>query len=127
LTKSADWSFSEITLSVLGIREDGDWHSIALELDLHGYGASFDDAISDLMDHVKMQISFANQKGEPDLVRFPANGVYWKLFAQANEEQLSDWSYDHQEDREIRAGGFAMPPAHVIAQMRGEFTPAANG
>ena len=127
MTKTADWSFSDITLSVLGILEDSEWHAIALELDLHGYGDSFDEAMLDLMDHVKIQVSFAVQKELPDLIRFAADGTYWNLFAQARVEQMSDWPHEPQEDRGIRVGGFAVPPAHVIAKMRGNFTLATNG
>jgi len=128
MTESTDWSFSDMTLSILGLREEGDeWHAIALELDLHGYGATYDEAKADLVDHIKMQIAFSMQKGKPELVPFATDVTYWKLFAITHAEQFSAWSQPTSEDRQIRTGGLNLPPAHVIAEMEGGFTPAANG
>lgn len=71
----------EIFLSVLGYEEDGEWVALALEMDLRGYGPTFEEAFSDLRDLVMMQISFALFKGQPGLIEYPADIVWWERFA----------------------------------------------
>lgn len=64
--------FPGVTFSVLGYQEDGEWVALALEMDLRGYGDTFEQALEDLEDLVAMQIGFAQFKGQPDLIWRPA-------------------------------------------------------
>ena len=72
----------EVYVSVLGYREDGHWCALALEMDLRGYGQSFDEALQDLRESMSMQIGFALFKNEPGMIFFPADPVYFSLYAQ---------------------------------------------
>ncbi|HKI86373.1 MAG TPA: hypothetical protein VKA53_06485, partial [Thermoanaerobaculia bacterium] len=53
---------SEIKLRVLGYQEDGEWVALALEMDLRGYGETFQGALVELRDLVATQLSFADFK-----------------------------------------------------------------
>jgi hypothetical protein len=66
-----------ITFSVLGYEEDGEWVALALEMDLRGYGATFDNALADLADLVAMQVSFAFHKNQPEMIWKPAEPVWF--------------------------------------------------
>ena len=71
-------AFCETPISVLGYQEDGEWVALALEMDLRGYGDTFETAMDDLKDHVLMQISFALQKGDPEMIFHPAEATYFR-------------------------------------------------
>ncbi len=72
------WEGSQegITLSILGYQEDEEWVALALEMDLRGYGPTFEEALGELRDPVAAQISFALFKGQPDMIWKPAEGVW---------------------------------------------------
>ncbi len=106
----------KIILDVLGYREDGDWVALALEMDIRGYGSTFEDALEDLAELVEMQVSFAVQKGWPDSVWKPAEPVWYKMWAEVRREALRDmWVRGEGTlpDDEYRVG--SIPPPHVIA------------
>jgi hypothetical protein len=77
-----------INLSVLGYREEGEWVALALEMDLRGYGDTFEDAVEDLQDHICMQISFARFKNDPDLIFKPAEPEYIRLFSTLQQDLM---------------------------------------
>lgn len=77
-----------INLSVLGYREDDEWVALALEMDLRGYGETFEDAIDDLKDHVAMQISFARFKHDPDLIFRSAESRYFEIFSALQQDAM---------------------------------------
>lgn len=70
-----------ITLNVLGYHSDGQWVALALEMDLRGYGETFDEACEDLTDLVGMQISFSRFKGQPELIWKAAEPIWFERFA----------------------------------------------
>ena len=53
----------DVTVSVLGFQEDGEWCALALEMDLRGYGRTFDEALEDLHDAMTMQNQFRPIQG----------------------------------------------------------------
>ncbi len=114
-----------VTLNVLGYQEDGEWVALALEMDLRGYGDTFEEAQKDLSDLVGMQISFARFKREPSLIWKPAEAVWFELFAQVRQAYLAAAISDTEEEAEPEYGiaGLPIPPAHVIAAM-GNFVPS---
>lgn len=72
-----------ISLNVLGYQEEqGGWVALALEMDLRGYGETFDEAFEDLAELINMQVSFSRFKGQPELI--------WKAAASVIEEALED-------------------------------------
>lgn len=64
-----------IFVNVLGYQEDNEWVALALEMDLRGYGATFEEALAELQDLVNMQISFAHQAGHIESAFFPAEAA----------------------------------------------------
>lgn len=76
-----------ITVNVLGYREPEDYVALALEMDLRGYGSSFEEALRDLEEQVAMQLSFALYKrGAVDMAMRPAEAAYFEQFAEAKRE-----------------------------------------
>ena len=105
-------------LNVLGYREEGDWVALALEMDLRGYGATIDEALTELTDLVAMQMSFARFKGQPELISKPAEPVYWRLFETAVQDYLRDLALGSvPSNPEYEARSLPLPPAHVIAEL----------
>lgn len=72
----------DVTVSVPGFHETGEWCAPALEIDLRGYGQTFEEALEDLNESMTMQIGFAHFKGRTDMIFHPADPVYFSLFAQ---------------------------------------------
>jgi hypothetical protein len=106
----------EVTLSVLGYREAGEWVALALELDLRGFGATFHEAVEDLRDLVRMQVSFAHFKGQPEMVWKPAEGVWWGLFQQVRRDFLEASVRERQpSEDDYSIAEIRIPPAHEIA------------
>jgi hypothetical protein len=84
---SSEAPIYELTLNVLGY-EDGEWVALALEMDLRGYGPTFQDAVRELTDLVKTQVSFAHFKGQPEMVLKPAEPVWWERYAEVRRDRL---------------------------------------
>lgn len=117
----------DLTINVLGYREEDEWVALALEMDLRGYGESFDAALEDLKDLVRMQISFAVQKGQPEMIQKPAEPIWYERFASLRAERLRHLAKspsDEQSDYQI--AGLAIPPADVIASLSGPFQPSSS-
>ena len=74
------------TLNVLGVREDGAWCAIALDMSLRGYGETFDTALQALLDAVEAQLSFAVQNDNLDQIFIPAEPHYFRLYADMKRE-----------------------------------------
>ncbi len=123
--KPQDIQRVEVTLNVLGFQEGGEWAALALEMDLRGYGATFEDAIEDLTDLVRMQISFAMQKGQPDMILRAADPIWFERFATLRAERFRHLGEDRPtDDDEYQIAGLAIPPPHLIAAQGGAFTPS---
>lgn len=113
----------DVTVSVLGFQEDGEWCALALEMDLRGYGKTFDEALTDLHDAMSMQISFAQFKGETDMIFHPADAVYFSLFAQVRNDRIMALARNSPTtESEYAVAGMPIPPAHVIAARRSSFS-----
>jgi hypothetical protein len=65
----------DIAFSVLGYREDEEWVALALEMDLRGFGETFEEALDELRDLIATQISFALFKEQPEMIWTPESGV----------------------------------------------------
>ncbi len=108
---------SEIFLNILGYQEDGEWTALALEMDLRGYGETFEEALEDLVDLVEMQVSFASFKGQPEMIWNPADPVWFERFSEVRQARLRDiyGGGPHPENDGYRVRGMPIPPPHVIA------------
>lgn len=127
MPKSEKPTYFEATINILGYQEEGEWVALALEMDIRGYGPTWDDAVADLQDMVLMQISFAHFKGQPEMIWRRAADEYWTKFAETQREKLVRVLAQESEvegEATHHAGGLALPPAYVIEAMRGRFDPA---
>lgn len=116
-------AYFEATINVLGYQEEGEWVALALEMDLRGYGDTWEGALDDLRDVVLMQISFAHFKGEVDMIWHRAEDQYWEKFTEIQRTKLTSALADGVERGEPthHAGGLALPPAYMVEAMRGQF------
>ena len=113
----------DVTVSVLGFQEDGEWCALALEMDLRGYGRTFGEALEDLRDAMTMQIGFAQFKGEIDMIFHPAEPMYFSLFAQVRNDHIMALARNSPTaEGEYTVAGIPIPPAHVIAARRNNFS-----
>ena len=79
--RSSKGGSATMHLRVLGYREDGDWCALCLEMDLRGYGSTFDEATDDLRNAIVSQFTFAMQMNNADLLAFSAERKYHDIFA----------------------------------------------
>lgn len=122
---TGDTQYVETMLSILGYQEDGEWVALALEMDLRGYGKSWEEALSDLRELVFMQISFAVSKGQPEMIWKEAEGLFWERFRKVKRERFAQ-SIAKTVTESRHAGGMFIPEPHVIAAQQDHFT-RANG
>lgn len=77
-----------LALRILGYREEGEWVALALEMDLRGYGETFEEAKAELEDLVRMQVSFALSKNAPEMVWRDAEPVWFGRYEAGRREML---------------------------------------
>jgi hypothetical protein len=113
-----------VTLNILGYRENVEWVALALEMDLRGYGRSFEEAMEDLHDLIGMQISFAHFKGHPEMILKPADPIWFERFAETRNACLNAMlrSSHASTHNDYEVAGLQIPPAHVIAKLQNQFT-----
>lgn len=111
-----------VSLRIVGYREGGEWVALALEMDLRGYGESFDEARADLDELVKMQISFAVFKGSPEMVWKSAEPAWFARWEEAHRERLGASVLRRSiSNAELQLAEMPIPPAHVIDAMKSRF------
>lgn len=111
-------------ISVLGFREDESWCALGLEVSIRGYGETFEEACEDLKDLVLMQASFAAFKGRTDMIRYPADPVYFKLFSRQKKRQPADTSMKFPGNERYRVGSVPFPSPEAISLGKESFAPA---
>ncbi len=120
--------YRSLMINVLGYhdKEEEAWVALGLEMDIRGYGSSFEEAAEDLGELVIMQIGFAQAKNQPELLLHPAEPVWWQLFEQMRQARFSDMargrstgSLGHHAEYEI--AGMPLPSPQAIAQRRAQF------
>ncbi len=75
----------QLTVNVLNYQEDGLHTAHCLDIDLKGRGATPFDAITDLLELLEMQITFALAKGQLELLHHPAEPKYFEIWRQLEE------------------------------------------
>jgi hypothetical protein len=114
-----------ITLNVLGYHDEGEWVALALEMDLRGYGETFEEAFKDLEDLVGMQIGFSRFKGQPELIWKAAEPIWFERFAEVRREYLEALVRDSEvTEPEYSIAGLSIPPADVLESFRSSFVSA---
>ena len=79
-----------IPMSVLGYWEEGEWVALALEMDLRGYGETFEDAFKNLEEAIEEQICFAVYKQDLGLIQHRAEDRYFRMFREARNAALRE-------------------------------------
>ena len=112
----------DATINVLGFEEDGEWCALALEMDLRGYGSTFQEALEDLEESVAMQISFAHFKGEKNMILYPAEDKYFELYAEAKQERLRTLAMmEVSSESGFEIAGMPIPLAEEIMAQKDAF------
>ena len=93
-------------VKVLGIKSPDGYSAVALEMDLWGYGSSQDEALEDLNDNIRMQISFAMQKNDFSLLERAAPNEYQEMYRQCMFKFIKQESV---KDRFIKCLPFPHP------------------
>ena len=118
---AADEAGMGLAINVLGVREDGAWCAIALEMSLRGYGETFPEALVELTQAIEAQVSFAVQHDNLDQILIPAEPHYFRLYADMKREALKRklCSLEHSGLPDYRVGDIPLPLPKA-----GEFTHA---
>ena len=118
---AADEANMGLAINVLGVREDGAWCAIALEMSLRGYGETFPKALVELTQAVEAQVSFAVQHDNLDQIFIPAEPHYFRLYADMKREALKRklCNLEHSGLLDYRVGDIPLPLPKA-----GEFTHA---
>jgi len=104
-----------ILLNILGYKEADGWVALALEFDLRGYGQTFKAAMEELTELIQMQVSFAMQTGQPEMMFKDAEPQYFMVYEQARREYLRNfYSSGGSLQGEFRIDGVPIPPAHMV-------------
>jgi hypothetical protein len=107
-------------LSILGYKEEGEWVALALEMDLRGYGETWEAALYELYELVIMQVEFAIGRSEHQMIWRDAEPEYWERFRHTQRANL----LEQTATSEFHATGLVLPPAHVIASRRSRYAVA---
>lgn len=100
-----------LSLRVLGYQEkDGDWAAHCLEMDLVGYGKSFEEAYKNLKELIQMQIDFAIHMEQPTLIYHTAPPGIFKLYDLTFSNYLQHFTSKTQKsDKDLRIANFPLP------------------
>ena len=75
------------SVNVLGFKEENEWCALGLEVDIRGYGCTFEEACSDLTDLITYQISFSIYKDQVDLIFHPSDEKFFTIFYRIIDRQ----------------------------------------
>jgi len=78
----------DFQIRVLLSKDEGDFVAHALEMDLVSYGKTEKEALSELDNLIRNQISFAIEKGDDSLILFNAPQEYFKEWEKAHGNVL---------------------------------------
>lgn len=112
-----------IFVSILGYREEDEWVALALEMDLRGFGTTFEEAFEQLMSSVEAQISFARYKNEPGLIWHPAEKRYFDVFDRVRKQRFSKRFMGQESEDDNYEVRFEFPDPQVIAQKAASYRP----
>jgi len=102
--------FCETPFNVLGfLQNDGEWATVALELDLWGYGDTKEESIHELMETIAAQLSFVEYKEDPDLIFKNAPMEYFQIFTEVKARSLRAKVEHSAQETGYFAGGMPFP------------------
>lgn len=111
--------------------ETEEWNSVALEMDIWGYGRTPEESFTNVNELVCMQISFALFKGQPEMIWHRAEDFYWNLLEEARRAELiqhlgsSVVEIEPTTNKERKyTSSLPFPSPQVIEEKRKEFIEA---
>ena len=87
------------SVNVLGFKEGDEWCALGLEVDIRGYGRTFEEACSDLTDLITYQISFSMYKDQTELIFHPSDSKFFDIFNTIKDKQLHKLNDDTKRYR----------------------------
>ena len=121
--RSREGDSTTLHLRVLGYKEDSEWCALCLEMDLVGYGPTFDDAMDDLEKYINNQFTFAMQMNDLSLLEFSADQEYHDRFSHALNLSIREKLTGQQEEESLTAVGELPVPA-LESLNTGAYAPA---
>lgn len=103
-----------IPLQILGYRDDGQWVALALEMDLRGYGQTFDQALDELAGAIEAQIELALEKDCPEILYFPAEPFYFQMYERAKMSALSTFGRPRHRQPDVEARSWEVPASRKV-------------
>lgn len=110
-----------LVFGILGYKEKKTWVALALELDIRGYGKTFEAAAKEMMALVTTQVSFALFKKQPDMIWKAADPIWFEIYCQVRRESLTLPSKKPSMSPYL-AASFSIPPAFVTSKVN-QFSP----
>ncbi|MGH8441554.1 MAG: hypothetical protein ACRETF_01490 [Nevskiaceae bacterium] len=107
-----EWPLSTFTIDVLFYQEGKETVALGLDVDLEGRGEDQKAAALDLLQHIEMQLGFAIQKKQPELLFKPAEAHWWKIYQETRQRALRAvvTSGHADQDPGYGAGTLPIPP-----------------
>ena len=87
------------SVNVLGFKEGDEWCALGLEVDIRGYGHTFEEACSDLTDLITYQIIFSMYKDQTELIFHPVDSKFFDIFNTIKDKQLHKLNDDTKRYR----------------------------
>ena len=79
---------SEKKISALGMRNHDGYSVVALEMDLWGFGDTEEEALEEMIESVRMQVSFAMHINDFSLLDVPAPKKYQDMYRDCRDGLL---------------------------------------
>lgn len=95
-------------LRILGYIENKAWVAHCLEMDLRAEGPTFEKARDELLDLIRMQVSFAFFKDQANLLNHPAPAELFALFEHVSQSKLAAYPAAPAEE-EFEITGIPLP------------------
>ena len=99
-----------VALSILGVRENGTWCAIALEMSLRGYGKTFEEALDNLKETIIVQVQYAREHhNNIEHILIPAEPRYFKIYKTQKREYLKNIFSNRMPSQQSKYMARAMP------------------
>ena len=100
--KNSSFAKHPSSVNVLGFKEEDEWCALGLEVDIRGYGHTFEEACADLTDLITYQISFSMYKDQTELIFHPADPKFFNIFNIIKDKQqhkLNDYTKRYRSSK----------------------------
>ena len=100
--KNSSFAKHPSSVNVLGFKEEDEWCALGLEVDIRGYGHTFEEACADLTDLITYQISFSMYKDQTELIFHSADPKFFDIFNIIKDKQrhkLNDYTKRYRSSK----------------------------